>query len=144
MKYQKQALIDACDLALQQDETRWHEQRAKHLEEHANQVSIWMARYGEQWAAAGLAVRKAIREGTPVTSAMLPCDRRYGSHIALFAASRSFTGSYQPPVELTFLRRILDVVADDIVTTTALEKLGVSVRTMRDAAWHMAVGSAKE
>lgn len=144
MRYDKQALIAACDQALERDLVSWRERRNKDLAEHAGAVRAWHVRYAEAWATAGLVVRKAIREGRPVTRDMLPMDRRQHSQVAVFFPQHNLDREYTPPAELTFLRRVLDVVADDEVTTSGLEKLGVSVRTMRDAAWHMAVGSAKE
>lgn len=144
MRYVKQDLIKACDLALQRDRQRWTERRAAELESHSAQVKNWLARHSAEWAEAGLAIRRALREGAPVTREMLPMDRRHSSNVAIFAPQFNFEREYEPPRELAFLRRVLDVVADDEVTTSGLEKIGVSTKTMRDAAWYMAVGSAKE
>lgn len=144
MKYARIALRDACDKALQQDAEHWLARREKHLAEHAKMVAEWNRRHAQEWAAAGLTVRRAVREGQPVTKAMLPRDRRFSDSVATFAPQYNFDRDYEAPVELLFLRRVLDVVTDDIVTTSGLAQVGVSTKTMRDAAWHMAVGSAKE
>lgn len=144
MKYNRLALIDACDKALEKDAVTWMARRAKNLEEHAAQVNIWNKRYATEWAEAGLAVRRAVREGRPITRDMLPQDRRRHDSVAVFFPSFDFSKDYEPPTELLFLRRVLDVVTDEVVTTTGLSQVGVSTRTMRDAAWQMAAGSARE
>jgi hypothetical protein len=144
VKYNREALIEACDRALERDANSWLDRRAKNLQEHASQVANWNHRYAAQWAEVGLAVRRAVREGRPITRDMLPYDQRRHDSVAVFYPTFDFSKGYEEPRELAFLRRVLDVVTDEFVTTTGLAQLGVSTRTMRDAAWQMAPGSAKE
>jgi len=144
VKYNRQALIEACDKALERDRVDWHKRRAEQLGQHSRAVAEWSRKYADEWAQAGLEIRRAIRKGEPVTKDMLPTSRRYHDNPAWFYPQFDPNREYRVPEELAFLRHVLDIVTDDVVTTSGLAQVGVSVRMMKDAAWYMAVGSARE
>lgn len=143
MRYNRLTLIEACDRALQADREHWEIAHVERFEEHIERKDAWLRQNGEAWAAAGLAVRRAVREGRPVTRDLIPWNDRFGQPV-VFSPDANLNRKYQAPKELTFLRHILDVVLDDEVSTSGLEKIGVNTNTMRAAAWHMATGTAKE
>lgn len=141
MKFNRQALIKACDAALKWDRYSWDQKLAKDLASLAEELKVWSATYGEAWAKMGLDVRRAIRDGRPVTAAMLPRDR-YGNP-AVFYPKRDTDRTYEPPRELVVLRRLLDTIVDEEISSSGLDAVGITSRVMREAAQFMVQGSVR-
>lgn len=143
MRFNRAALIEAVDKALAEDRDRWLNRRRKELDRLAAETQTWLMQYGEAWSRAGLEIRRAIREGRPVTNAMLPGLDGW-SRRAVFEPTRYSTPQeYKAPGELAMLRRMLDAIVDDEVTTAGMEKLGVTGRVLKDAAYYIAHGTIR-
>lgn len=141
MKFNRQALISAVDAALEDYRREWEKRYAKDLETHAELLGAWMRKYGAAWSEAGLKIRKAIREGRPVTSDLLP-EGHYRD-VATFSEHASLDRTYAPPQQLTMLRRLLETVVDEEVSSSGLEAVGITSRIMREAAMFMTEGTVR-
>lgn len=141
MKFNRQALISAVDNALAADRARWEARHHKEVEEYSSRVALWMQEHSQRWMDAGLAVRRAVRAGQPVTKDMLP-QGRYRD-VALFVPDGHLDRAYQPPQELLTLRALLDTIVDEEISSTGLEAVGITSRIMREAALHMMPGTVR-
>jgi hypothetical protein len=135
VKYDRQALIAAAELALDEEKQHHEKQVAEQAETFKQAKAQWMATHGEEWLAALTRLRRQLRDGRPIRESDLPGDgNRHGyRRTATFdVATPRPLADYQPSRELTSLIRLLGTVVDAQVTSAALQEIGVSRAALRD------------
>lgn len=141
MKYDRQALIDAAELALA-EEKQYHEKQVDESAEQFQQAKVqWMAAHGEAWLAVLTRLRRQLREGRPIRESDLPADgnsRGYRRTAVFDVAIPRPLADYQPSRELTSFIRLLGTVVDDQVSSAALQEIGVSRAALRDVVTKLA------
>lgn len=141
MRLNREALMAACDRAMFEDKKRHDEREAKNTQERESKLAAWRDAYAEAWMDAALEIRRVLRKGGSVTGDMLPRNdyRQTATH-----TSGPSARDYSPPTELLALRRVLATVADDTVSMSSLERLGISRTTIRAAAQQLAAKSVED
>jgi hypothetical protein len=93
-------------------------------EEYVRQTS-------DAWSAFATTIRRRVRNGQPVTLADVPdklCTRG-GRSVELFTPARQ--SDHQPNVShLRSLLLVLESTADELISTSALERMGAPVREL--------------
>lgn len=118
---------------------------------HAEQLETWnkwLDTYEEKWVEekstiwlkAVADIEKAIQERKPVTESMLPSyhnncyrDPEGRSHYVSDGRPTWVSKVYYPDKELVALNEVLDIIVDDEVTITDLNRLGITAKTLREA-----------
>jgi hypothetical protein len=139
MRFNRLALIAACEQALAGDRNRFDRRKADLTAKHATEVTRWNSVYASQWDATALRIRREIRKGNPITMDMLPLNSWRDA--AVFKASNDPNREYQEPRELVGLLTVLGTVADEVVSIASLERLGISRTVIREAAMHLSAAS---
>lgn len=136
MKFNRIALIIACNKALARDRDQFDTRQAKAAKREAREVAAWRDRYAAAWDKAALRIRRELKAGNPITMDMIPISGyRNGAY---FTPDPDVSRQYQEPKELVALRTVLETIADDTVTISALERLGIDRSTIKDAAQDLA------
>jgi hypothetical protein len=135
VKYDRQALIAAAELALAEEKQHHEKQLAEQAETFKQAKVQWMAAHGEAWLDVLTRLRRQLREGRPIRESDLPADsssRGYRRTATFDVATPRPLADYQPSRELTSLIRLLGTVVDAQVTSAALQEIGVSRAALRD------------
>lgn len=148
MKFNRQALQQAAREALAAAKEAHDAEVAKLRAEDENALTAWVEQYGEAWANAAAAIRRKIKAGMPITRDDLPADTRFGHQVALWhsggrSSSPRPASAYRESHELRSLITLLDTVADDEVSSSALGVLGISTAALRTAVRHLAAATAR-
>ncbi|MBB4689803.1 hypothetical protein [Amycolatopsis jiangsuensis] len=145
MQFNRLALRTAALAALKADEKAHDDWNAKRREDHRAERTEWVEKYGDAWLAALPKLRDKLRKGRPVTSGDLPArSRNYGSRYpATFDDTEPKATPYTGGHALRALVRVLDAVADEKISTHALEQLGVKRDALREAVRHLGAGEVR-
>lgn len=136
MKFNRIALIIACNKALARDREQFSSRQDKAVKRQAREIAVWRDRYAASWDKAALRIRRELKAGNPVTLDMIPLSGyRNGAY---FTPDTDVSRPYQEPKELAVLRTVLGTIVDDTVTISALERLGIDRSTIKDAAQDLA------
>lgn len=136
MKFNRIALIIACNKALARDRDQFDTRQAKAAKREAREVAAWRDRYAAAWGKAALRICRELKAGNPITMDMIPISGyRNGAY---FTPDPDVSRQYQEPKALVALRTVLETIADDTVTISALERLGIDRSTIKDAAQDLA------
>jgi len=130
MQFNRSALIEAIDKAIQLEHAAIvdiHARNAAANDEHRRE---WLSLHEEKWMKATAVIRAKLRRGEPVVEEDIPRDRSGYTGKAYYRPKRVSEVPARA-AELAGLRAVLDAVADEMIGTTALRSLGVGVNTLR-------------
>lgn len=131
MQFNRSALIDAIDRAMEQERQAIETVRANNAKGDALYLEEWLSMHADAWQKATALIRAKLRKGQPVLEDDIPRDRsNRGIGKAYFRPRR---GEALPTTrtELAGLRAVLDAVSDQEISSAALRSLGVGVNTLR-------------
>jgi hypothetical protein len=143
MRYVRQELLEAARKAVRTAQQQQHRSHAEKVTAHGRAVTAWNANHADSWRAAVRVITRKLKTGDPITAADLPHKPGQSHLTATFGERRPEEFKPWVPSELEVLIKVLELVADDVVTTAALRDLGISVSTMRTCAEYMAAGSVR-
>lgn len=135
MKFKVGDLRVAVKAAEEAHRARFDEAEQKRRDEYETARAAWVAEHAEKWRQACDSIRAALRRKEPITRRMLPHDgdERWNSNLIVFAKGEPPNATYTGPGrELERVKVALELIADDEVSTTALQQLGVSPAVLRD------------
>lgn len=145
MQFNRTALRAAAEAALTAEEKSHDDWNTKRRDGHQAARAEWVEKYADAWLTALPKLRDKLRKGRPITPADLPAeDLRYGSRYpAVFSDQAPTSQPYTGGQSLRSLIRVLDAVADDKISTNALEQLGVKRDALREAVRHLGAGEVR-
>lgn len=145
MKYDRAALAQAAQQALDAHRRSWEEDQAEAADRVTNHQAEWVRDHAEAWRQAIRRIQARLRKGLPVRKEDLATDQYH--NVLVYQQLRAMerpapADSYRPPEDVAMLARLLDTVADDFITSAGLGALGITSGTMRYCLSFMAKGSA--
>lgn len=130
MEFRKQALIDAIDVGLKTyaEQKAARDKATKAWEETAKRE--WVAKHNADWNEAANKIKRAYRNGNPITGDMIPSRDGQRRYYLVWTGTPSAPKGTLPPVanipveELTSFRAALEAITEDVITDRQVQIMG--------------------
>lgn len=141
MKYNKQALIEGAQKAINARAVSWLEGKTRHDARQAQRLAEWSSQYQEAWRTAATVIRRKVGKGQPITAGDLPSHGTDRYQEVAFYRTASEYEPWQPTPDLVGAIARLESLDGDQVNTRQLAEVGIESDTLRKITPHMTPGS---
>lgn len=140
MKFSREALAKAISAVIKELKDQSEAEYIQRVREYEAAAAAWMEQHGPSWVNACRAIQRKIKREEPVTEKDLPSFRLGYDRVAVFTHPMPVL-RHETPKVLAELQTIVDALADDVVSSTALLDLGANKDALRRAVGHLEPGS---